>query len=230
MSNASGTRSRGDLTERVVTATVSLVLERGLRRLRSADIAVAAGTTESTMFRHFDGLDDILQKTYDYSWQVINERVGRANFDNPCPGKPVAQLLSDLSALWALNRDPGDSQAATLAFLFMRRRTEIFSDPEQGSEQQARFERRLAQLCGQVAASGPAPQQDPGLLLRLLLNYSATVWLTWFCMPTECDDPTREHDLSEQEAQLGVLVLLDRFQDERGNDGLLPRPVEAHGD
>jgi AcrR family transcriptional regulator len=37
-----------------------VLLEHGARRLRTAEIAQAADTTESTIFRQFDGVDDLL--------------------------------------------------------------------------------------------------------------------------------------------------------------------------
>jgi hypothetical protein len=55
-----------------------------------------------------------------------------------------------------------------------------------------------------------------------VLNYAATVWLTWFCMPVGSDDVTAdEHDLSAEEAQFGVLSLVDRVVADNAESALL---------
>ncbi|WP_421121708.1 TetR/AcrR family transcriptional regulator [Aquihabitans daechungensis] len=200
------------LAERVHSAVVSLLLENGMRSLRTADIARRAQTAESTLFRHFDGLSDILAQTYDRSWALLNGRLSQATFDDPGLGDASELLLRDLRELWALRSDPELREVAMFAFLFLRRRQEILVDDEPAPEQ-VRFEARIQRLCERLVTEGGStgPTRSPELLRELILNYAATVWLTWYCMPVDSDDLTGEHDLTPDEAQLGALVLLDRF-------------------
>jgi AcrR family transcriptional regulator len=230
--------AKGSLTERVVMATASLLLLRGVRRLRTAEIAAEAGTTESTMNRHFPGgLDAILASTYDECWRLVNQHLSAAGFENPRPESPVAQLLADTGALWSMHSDPNQATAATVAFLFLRRHNEIFESDDHASAEQARFERRLRTLCDLIAAEDAESAGDaggePAVLQQLILNYCATVWLTWYCMPVGSNDVTSEHDLTADEAQLGLLVLLEQFAnmgaENRGPSPRHPRHDEVTG-
>lgn len=203
------------VTDRIQRATISLVLDVGVRRLRTADIAKRAHTTESTMFRHFSGgLDDILRQSYNRAWAIVNQRVSQFSFDHPHQDTATQLLLRDMQAIWSFRDDAELSEIATFAFLFLRRHHEILSD-DVPAEEQRRFEARIQQLCSLVIGerwhNTDAAPRSPELLRELLLNYASTVWLTWFCMPIGSRDVTVDHDLTADEAQLGVLVLLERF-------------------
>lgn len=202
------------IQSRVLAATTHLLLTRGVRRLRTAEIARSAGTTESTLFRHFASLDEILAATYRRSWALVNKAVGEAAFARPVGDDPMQVLLGDTAAIWRMRSDPETCEAALVAFLFLRRRTEILGRTSQAADEQERFESRLAGIVSSIL-EGRELSDDldhAAVLLRtLILNYAATVWLTWFCMPLDSDDVTEDqHNLSPDEAQLGVLSLIDR--------------------
>lgn len=215
----SRTAHRNALAERVMTATMRVLLRDGVRRLRTAEIAREAGTTESTLFRHFTNLDDILARTYDHAWAVVNEHVSAAAFTRPVPANPVHALMADTEAIWGMRDDPAAADAALVALLFMRRRQEILPDADPAPAQRL-FEARLDRIAKSVVAAAASVGEQPyagdpahgaRLLRTLVLNYAATVWLTWFTMPTGSDDITDPlHDLTPDEAQLGVLTLIER--------------------
>jgi AcrR family transcriptional regulator len=210
MTHPSAAPARAGLKERVLSATISLILSNGIRKLRTADIAREAETTESTLFRHFDSLDQILADTYDLCWALINHEISQAGFTRARLPTAQAELLADLDAVWSMKNNQRLGQAATVAFLFLRRRAEILDDNYRAPEQD-RFERRVESICRDIVTEGDR-RKNPHTLVQLLLNYCATVWLTWFCMPSNVDDVLAEGpDLTPDEAQLGVLVLLERF-------------------
>jgi len=225
------TRPVGD---RVVSATMELLLLRGTRKLRTADIAEYADTTESTVFRYFKNLDAILAATYQRAWRGVNEVVSDAAFGRPFSADPQQALLGDMAALWSMKDDPEQARAATVAFLFLRRRGEILGSSSEAADEEIRFQRRLDQLCSSIVkAEAPSDEETEArqstLLATLIMNYSASVWMTWFCMPFGSEEVTDwQHDLSADEAQLGVLILIDRslkreigepFQSANGGNG-----------
>lgn len=202
------------VTDRVLAATTHLLLERGSRKLRTAEIADRSQTTESTLFRHLKSLERILELTYSRCWALINRQVGAAAFDRPFVTDPMQALLCDTAAVWEMKNDPARSDAATVAFLFLRRRAEILNPDSQPCPDELRFQLRIERVVRSIivnrAADGQANDHQVELLTTLIMNYMATVWLTWFCMPLHSDDVTARHDLSAEEAQLGIIVLVDR--------------------
>ncbi len=204
------------VVDRVITAATHLLLERGLRRIRTVDVANAASTSESTMFRHFDSLDAILAETYRRAWRRVNEVVAADAFNRPLTDDPIEVLRADMSAIWAMKADEESSKAALVAVLFMRRQGEILAEGwGDAADEQERFEARLSGIARSIVAkrlpAGRDPEKAALLLATLVLNYTATVWLTWYCMPVASDDVTDdEHNLSVDEADMGVLTLIDR--------------------
>src|SRR5947207_1189683 len=83
---------RAELVARVLAATARVLLTTGARRLRTADIAARAETTESTLFRHFSSVEELLERTYAWSWAQVNEQISRAAFDNVHVADPRARL------------------------------------------------------------------------------------------------------------------------------------------
>lgn len=204
------------MDRRIIIATTHLMIHRGLRRLRSAHIAAEAETTESTVFRHFGDMNGLLAATYHRTWQVINEAVGAAAYENPVRQDPVDILLDDVRAIFELQSDPELREAACVAFLFMRRRHEMFDDESthgEPDEAQVRFETRLGHLTRSIVALGEELQDadaTASLLQTRILNQLATVWLTWFCMPAGSNDlGAPAHDLAVDEAVMGVTLLID---------------------
>lgn len=211
---------RGTVTDRVCAATTHLLLKRGSRRLRTAEIAECSQTTESTIFRHLKSLEHILELTYGRSWELINRQTSAAAFDRPFATDPMQVLLGDTDAIWSMKQDPELCEAATVAFLFLRRRGEILTPDAQPCQDEIRFHTRIERLVQTILesrADGEADGHRVELLTTLLMNYMATVWLTWFCMPVRSDDVmAARHNLSSEEAQLGIIMLVDRVASDLG--------------
>lgn len=193
------------IQERVYRATAELLLRRGARQLRTAEIADGAGVPESTLFRSVGRLAEVLEQTDAWAWEQVVGAVSRAAFVHPS-SDPREALLNDMEAIWAMRSDPELKVAASYAFLFFRRRSEFGIE---ASGAQLEFTARLDALAKSLVAATSGHIGDKALGI-LLMNYVATVWLTWETMPTDRADLIGEHELSADEAQLGVLVLLDR--------------------
>jgi AcrR family transcriptional regulator len=82
--------------ERAYRAVVALLVASGLRGLagvKTAEIAVLAGTTESTLFRHVKSRDRLVAESVDWCWSVLNERVARRSFENPQVSSTPEQMI-----------------------------------------------------------------------------------------------------------------------------------------
>jgi AcrR family transcriptional regulator len=221
MTQTAADEHRRTITDRVCVATTHLLLLRGSRKLRTAEIAECSHTTESTIFRHLKGIEHILELTYSRAWQLINKQTSMAAFDRDLATDPVQALLGDTAAVWSMKRDPELCEAATVAFLFLRRRAEILTPDAQPCPDELRFHARIERLAQSImvdrSPDGDVDEHRVDLLATLLMNYMATVWLTWFCMPVQSDDPLdAKHNLSPDEAQLGIIVLVDRITSDLG--------------
>jgi len=195
----------------VFRATAAVLLRNGHRKLRTLDIADEAGIKESTLFRTYGKMDDLLAGTDNWAWTQVVQAVIDASFATP-QADPKRALLVDTNAIWDLRNDEKSRLAASFAFLFFRRKNEIEIEP---SEAELQFTRRLNYQCEQIISEG-AEAGSAGLLTTLLLNYLATVWLTWETMPRKEVDTFGAHDLRPEEAQLGVLMLIERFGESAG--------------
>jgi AcrR family transcriptional regulator len=197
-------QTEGDIRDRIVRAALHVIINEGTRQSKSAQIAAAAGTSESTVFRHFKDIEAIFQAVYDHSWQRINGHLYRAGFEDPVFGGPVEALTKEFDRIWGI-RDQADTElrdATTLAFTYLRRPLELGKDYR--SENQRMFQARITALC-QSVVSDRGSSFSPATLQAVLTNFAATIWLTWQLMP---DD---DQDLSADTARLGVVGLIDRL-------------------
>ena len=200
----------GDVRSRILLATLTLVLGQGTRKLRSAEVARVAGTTESTVFRYYSNIECLLQATYDACWARINDFIRRSNYNDVRPRDSLGQLVATFDYFWRMRDDRELSDCVLMAFTFYRRPKELENDGQiYESIEQKEFEQHLEQLCElYIAERGMGA--DPKTLERLLTNFAATVWLTWELTP---DADTH---LSTDEARLGIISLVER---------LVPLPV-----
>ena len=197
--------------------TARLILSHGVRKLRSATIASEVQVTESTLFRHYTNLDGVLAATDEWAWSRVYEAIVKASFANPQTSARQI-LLQDTQAIWRMFSGPDDDRtAATCAFLFMRRKEEFgLTEPSEG---QIAFEERLNSLTLAALEGSGASDQRARVIASLIRNYVASVWLTWLTLPVGSDDLTSIHDLSPDEAQMGILMLLDKdFREEQYRD------------
>jgi AcrR family transcriptional regulator len=210
------------ISDSVERSAAELLIEIGARQLRSAHIAKRAGIPESTLFRKYKNVDEILAATYEWSWTVVNQAVIEGSYSRPLTD-PRDLLLQDTRSILSMRNDDATATALYTAFLLMRRRKEFKIDEECAA--QSTFETRLRSLCESVLASrGVHENRATELVATLIMNYIATVCLTWLLMPTGTDDVTaEEHDLTVEEAQFGLLVLLDKGY----ADGLIADGVEV---
>jgi hypothetical protein len=134
------------------------------------------------------------------------------------PGVGARQiLLTDIEAIWRMRENSETAVAGYCAFLFARRRHELGID--EPCHEQELFEKRLLGLCHLVVhEQGLNDGLRPGLIASLITNYIATVFLTWLAMPVGSEDVTENHDLTIDEAQFGILLLLDRDYASGKND------------
>jgi AcrR family transcriptional regulator len=199
----------GRLTDDVERCAAELLIENGPRQLRSAHIAKRAGIPESTLFRKYKNVDEILAATYEWSWNVVNSAVIDASFAKPLTD-PRQTLLQDAQAIFAMRGNPLTANALYTAFFMMRRRHDFKIN--EACEAQRVFEVRLRSLCRSVLEVKQVSEpRTVDVVGTMIMNYIATVCLTWLLMPTGTEDITvGDHDLSIDEALMGIGILLDK--------------------
>lgn len=197
----------------VPLATAELLLQQGARKVRTAAIAERAGITESTLFRKYGNLEKVWAATDAWCWREVTKRVARASFESPqMDARRI--LLQDTAAIWEMRDDPDLRVAATCALLFMRRKQAF--DLTENSKAQIEFERRIDTLCQRIAVDDGLAPECGSTVAQLILNYMASVWLTWATMHFGSDDITTAHDLTADEAQMGIAVLVSHEYFRRG--------------
>lgn len=202
------TDASASLADRVYEATAQLMLEVGARKLRTADVAKRAGIPESTLFRNIGKIQDLLQGTDEWAWERVIAHVSRATFTSPIK-TPIESLLADTEAIWQMHENEADRAAATFAFLFFRRGHELDLKP---TEHQQIFLDRVRHSCSSITDAQGVKLTDERarVLATMVLNYIATVWLTWEVLPAGSSDVFEAHDLSPDEAQMGLHALIER--------------------
>jgi AcrR family transcriptional regulator len=160
---------RSQMPERILNATRDSVLKYGFRRLRSAQIANMAGTTESTMFRHFSSLDQLVETAYDRSWNGVTRALMEYSYRNPVSTSSTQRLEGELSAILDLADDP-DAQFAFGHYPLPHR---VSENPPQSQEQA--FKAHFLMLCHKVVMERNHPLTAEKLYAQLM-GFLATSW------------------------------------------------------
>lgn len=192
----------------------------GRNGLRTAAIAEMAATTESTIYRHFNSLPEIIEAAYRRACQMVVDAIARSAFSAPSFSDPVAMLMADTGAIWAMKTEPEQAEAALVAFLFFRRRQELLGPDSEPAPEQIRLQERFETISKEIVKTWDDPRggvdHAGSVLSTMVLNYCATVWMTWFTMPTGSTDVTADvHDLSADEAQMGVAMAIEFIEKNR---------------
>lgn len=216
MTSTLSSASRSTSAEAVYRATAELILKFGTRRLRTASIAARAGITESTLFRSHGNLLEVLSATDRWAWSEVTQQVAASSFETS-PRTAREALLTDAAAIWQMRENQDEGLPAIFAFLFLRRKHELELSR---SPEELAFARRVSSHCARIieeADQGAEAQVGAEGFATLVLNYFATVWLSWETMPVEADNPLDPHSLTGDEAQLGLSILIDQVagMDER---------------
>jgi len=168
------------LPERVRIVSAALLLVSGLegtRGVKTAEIARRAGTTESTLFRHFASQEEIFESIVEWGWSRINEAIANAAFDHPETLSHEKKIVRDAAALIAMYASPEERIAASVALSTWQRRTNAEPMPLPLE----RYMRRLTTLCTSVLsdAGEETQERDAGHAALYLTAYIASVWQTW---------------------------------------------------
>jgi AcrR family transcriptional regulator len=164
-----------DVKADVMRAARKALLESGPRGAKSADIAEAAGVSQTTMFAHFDGgMAGVLAAAYDDAWGEICDFLMRTSFEEPSLGDPIQELVEEVVRLGRLSDDESLREAAEIALIYFRRPQALGSSVE--SANQERFEQRIERLCDLVVQSRGGDAATARRLRMLLINFEAS----WF--------------------------------------------------
>lgn len=68
-------RSGHERRAEIVEATIAIIAERGLRELKTAELARRLGVSEATIFRHFDSMEEILVAAVEHETTMIRARI-----------------------------------------------------------------------------------------------------------------------------------------------------------
>lgn len=185
-----------DVRADIMRAARKALLDAGPRHAKSADIAEAAGVSQTTMFAHFDGgMAGILAAAYDDAWGEICDFLMRTSFEEPSLGDPIEELVEEVVRLGRLADDESSREAAEIALIYFRRPQALGASVE--SANQERFEQRIERLCDLVVQSRNGDAAISRRLRMLLVNFVAS----WFFMKFFSDGSV---DIDPEEIRLEV--------------------------
>jgi AcrR family transcriptional regulator len=212
-------RTTGDVRERILRAGLKMLADEGPRSVKSSDVASAAKTSESTIFRHYDDVADLLTSIYDDCWRQINAYLFTADSEDPVWGSPEDVILKNFGHLWRLVDDPDFEDVLFVAMTYYRRPKALGA--ELPSEQQRLFESRILALCRAFLNGASTGSLTPEALQDNLTNFAATGILSWLY------DSSGTRRLTSDQALIGIRSLLSGFDargpGERMTGGMLSR-------
>ncbi|MCZ2813717.1 TetR/AcrR family transcriptional regulator [Modestobacter sp. VKM Ac-2979] len=209
---AHSSRTRSDVRERILHATLTQLVASGPRSLKSGEIAQHAGTSESTLFRHYKDVSDLLHAVYEDCWSRVNEHLYLANSRDPGFGTPEQVIAKEFDHLWSLKDEADLRDLVLVAMTYFQRPQALGSNLPCDSQQ--RFQERITGLCRGYVREHHLTISAEGLQ-ELLTNFAATVFLTWTFFPRD------DADLTPAEARLSIIGLL------RGLSAESPSRVDA---
>jgi hypothetical protein len=217
------------LEERILLAAFRRYTEQGIDNVTIQDVAEAAGTSLSGIYRVIGTKEDLIVKVFEYCWRRINHHLDR---NAPIAGPPDEGIVERMRLLWGLRDDPAMREIAKMAFIMYRRSehlgVEVLPDhlrpwaagagPSGSSMPRSRefeyFVGRLRELC-QALLRTRGHSANVEFLTYSLLNYAGVTYIS-SCL--------WENAFTEEDALRGALYLL------RQNGGLeskLPDPAQV---
>ena len=170
-------RSGREARERLVKAALDLFLERGFDAVTAAEIAVCAGVTERTYFRHFPDKREVLFDGERWLTEWVTEALASVPADLslwPAMRRTVDLVVPSLEA----NRPDSDRLAAIVAATPALR------------ERAASKEARLVALITDLLVGRGAPADDAALVARTAWGVLAHAIAAWRGAP---GTPLQQH-------------------------------------
>lgn len=209
-------RTRSDVRERILHAALTQLVASGPRSLKSGEVAQQAGTSESTLFRHYKDVPDLLHAVYEDCWSKVNERLYLAGSQDPAFGTPEQVIAKEFDHFWSLKDEPDLRQFVLVAMTYFQRPQALGSHIP--CQSQRRFQERMTGLCrGYVSEHDLTISAES--LQELLTNFAATVFLTWSFFPRG------DADLTGAEARLGIIGLLRGLSADSPSRADAPSPL-----
>jgi hypothetical protein len=155
------------------------------------------GETENALFRLRRAYDTAWQHLYGYSFDSIERN----------PGLEPLQLLEQaLANIWDIRNDSTKLTYANFALTCywtkgLGNEIELIFKDDAQFYYETEFTQQLTEACSQAGLTGAGEYESPEQVAQMLLQYIATVFLTWQFMPSD-------KELSVEEAHLGALGIL----------------------
>lgn len=88
-----GYRSREERRAQIVDATLSILVEEGMHSWTTAALAERVGCSEATLFKHFEGKDEILTEALRQQAQALRRRIGEFDPEGSGPERAGGLIL-----------------------------------------------------------------------------------------------------------------------------------------
>jgi AcrR family transcriptional regulator len=151
-----------DVRRRLIDATVELLREGGLRGASPAAIADRAGASKMSLYRHFDGIDDLVATALgDYDQEQQRRLIGGPTDSTRSPGQRIVSMFE--SAAERADR-PGFNGC-----LYVSTRLEVCDAEHPAAESARHHKQAMLEVLEAVLAEGgdPAPGQSAAFVLML---------------------------------------------------------------
>ena len=154
---------KSSVAQRIVRAARDLFAAKGFADTKTRQIAAAAGTSESGVFRYFADKNSLMRAAYNDAWADLNRYVDQAvEAASPFPD-PLAEIECVARAFWSYyERDSLTSAFLVLNAGFFAMHT-VPGQSELVEEESKFYLRRIERLCHAAAGQDwrPAPSTRP---------------------------------------------------------------------
>lgn len=168
------------LEERILAAARELFMTQGYVGTKTRQIATAANTSESGVFRYFDNKYALLIAVYNQAWARLNENVDAALVE--MDGCSAVQKLKEIvSQYWRLYET--DPQSATFILINTGNTDSLLVDHQEEatiSEQNLRYLEKIELLCREAVSHGLVTGLSARALAEGLFGISEGVLLGWY--------------------------------------------------
>jgi AcrR family transcriptional regulator len=181
-----------DQRARLLEACLQLAVEDGPRAFSAKRLAAEIEMSDSSFFRSFHSLEDVLEDFWQWCWEQLNRYLAEAAYeDDDPPADAVGKLQRHFDYLWRLYDDERMRGIAFLCFAYYRRAKQLA--PQLGTlHAEDKFVKRVERLC-QQAIEQRGSTVSPLFLRVWVMNWCAATLMTWQFLGLDSEDFTPAH-------------------------------------
>lgn len=167
--------------DRILGVAREMFRAQGYNGTKTRQLARAAGTSETGLFRHFDNKYEILIAVYDDAWGRVNQWIDAASEANGPFEDPRDELAAIITALWRFYDE--DPETSTFLIINTGNTDSLLVDHQDQatiSDENVAYLDRIQTLCDTAAEAGLLGNITPRALAEGLYGLSEGVMLGWY--------------------------------------------------